>query len=297
MIVIHSQRYTEFFQNLLHQGGPTPDQDQSLSETLNHIRDDLKAKRITRDEVDQIRNLMQFTPETMQGFAYLKPNGYAGCFEIIDRIYQNYHTKNPQLYHWDRYWQNHPAAHAVRNRKQYFIRTIHRALETQPTLKILNVASGPGRDMFELFEQNPDLPVTIHCIEQDERAIKHASRLCQPYLDKIQFQQANALRFSVQQEFDLVWSAGLFDYLHDGLFTKLLRRLRKNTKVNGEIVVGNFSPTNPSQAYMELFDWILIHRSAETLRQLAVAAGMPSHNIDICSEELAINLFLHIHKT
>ena len=45
--------------------------------------------------------------------------------------------------------------------------------------------------MFELFEQNPDLPITFHCIEQDKRAIEYASNLCNPFLDKIVFQQAN----------------------------------------------------------------------------------------------------------
>ena len=105
-----------------------------------------------------------------------------------------------------------------------------------------------------------------------------------------------ALRFSVKQEFDLVWSAGLFDYLNDGLFTKLLRKLGKYTRSGGEIVIGNFSLANPSQPYMELFDWVLIHRSVEKLHELAHAASIPSQNLEVLSEELGVNLFLHIRK-
>lgn len=239
---------------------------------------------------------MSFTPETMQGFAYLKPNGYAGCFEIIDRIYQRYCTNNPLLYNWDRYFQNQAAPQAVRNRKDYFMKFVDSLLNKQEALAVLNVASGPCRDVLELFQSERDLPLNIYCVEQDPRAIAYATKLCQPYLSKITFYQSNALRFSLQQEFDLVWSAGLFDYLHDGLFVKLLKRLLNRTKIGGQLVIGNFSSTNPTCPYMELFDWQLFHRSPDDLRRLAIEAGFSHNQIDIQSEELGINLFLHLQR-
>ena len=278
------------------QGGPRPEQDTELSNVITNVHAAFKADVISTEDLDEIRRHMNFTPETMQGFAYLKPNGYAGCFEIIDRIYQEYHAENPKLYNWDRYWQGHPAAQAVRNRKDYFIKLVHLALERRQSLSILNLASGPCRDICELFEIAPDLPITIHCVEQDERAIAHAVKLCEPFKDKITFHKANVLRFSTHEKFDLIWSSGLFDYLSDGLFAKLLRKMAKHIKPDGEIVVGNFSPMNPSLAYMELFDWILIHRSPEELYRLAVEAGFSVDNIEVQSEELAINLFLHLHN-
>ena len=41
---------------------------------------------------------------TIQGFVYNKPHGYAGDFEVIDRIY-NYHIAEPKhLSKWDTFF-------------------------------------------------------------------------------------------------------------------------------------------------------------------------------------------------
>ena len=287
-------QYLDDLQKIIKQGGPKPEEDQQLSALLLRLYLDFQAQRISKTELEDLRNRMNLTPETMHGFTYLKPNGYAGCYEIINRIYQHYHSQKPELYHWDRYSQTHPATQAVRNRKDYFIQLIHSKLETQDQLHVLNIASGPSRDLHDLFREQPNLPVHIHCIEQDAKAIDYASNLCQPYLDKITFHEQNALRFKLPEKFDLVWSAGLFDYLQDGLFIKLLRRLEKQTKSGGEIVIGNFSLNNPSRAYMELFEWKLIHRSDQTLLQLALDSGVKAKQLTIESEPLGINHFLHI---
>ena len=61
------------------------------------------------------------------------------------------------------------------------------------------------------------------------------------------FVQRNALRFRPQRTYDLVWSAGLFDYFEDALFVTTLSRLLKATAADGELVVGNFSTQNPSR--------------------------------------------------
>ncbi len=292
-----ASNYIGFLEDLIVKGGPTPDEDQRLTNTIKSLHKDWESGQISHDDLQKIRDIMNFTPETIQGFAYLKPNGYAGCFEMIERIYQKYHCENPHLYHWDRYCQEHPATQAVRNRKDYFINLVHQCLQERDSLNILNVASGPCRDIFELFEQTPDLPVKIHCIEQDERAINYAKSLCEPYLENISFHQSNALRFSIDGQFDLVWSAGLFDYLQDSLFSKLIRRLGKYRKPDGELVIGNFCSSNPSRAYMDLCDWILIHRSSDDLRQLALDSGFAAAAIDVRSEELSVNLFLHIKQS
>ncbi len=289
------QEYMTFLEELAAQGGPKPEQDKILSDTLDRLYQDLQLGNISTNELSKIRSKMNFTPETMQGFVYLKPNGYAGCFETIDRIYQCYHAQNPNLYNWDRYWHNHPAAQAVRNRKDYFLNLVNSEIEKRGNLTILNLASGPCRDIFELFEEiSSDLPVTIHCVEQDRRAISYAKNLCKAHLHKMVFYHANVLRFLPKEKFDLVWSAGLFDYLNNRIFVKMLAKLANKVKSRGELIIGNFSPINPSHAYMNLVDWLLIYRSSEDLCRLALDAGFSSDRIEVKSEPLLINFFLHI---
>jgi hypothetical protein len=64
----------------------------------------------------------------------------------------------------------------------------------------------------------------------------------------------------------------------------------------GEIIIGNFSVSNPTRAYMEKgVAWYLFHRTPEQLRHLALKAGMQEEQIEVKTEPLGVNLFLHIH--
>jgi hypothetical protein len=90
-----------------------------------------------------------------------------------------------------------------------------------------------------------------------------------------------------------VWSAGLFDYLEDRLFVRLLARLAGAVRPGGELVVGNFAASNPSRAYVELFGWSLHHRSAEELLVMAGQAGLAGSRLQVRNKPTGVNLFLH----
>ena len=48
--------------------------------------------------------------ETMQGHAYLKPHGYAGDFELIDKIYTYWKSDDPNLIRWDDYFHSQESS-------------------------------------------------------------------------------------------------------------------------------------------------------------------------------------------
>ncbi len=236
---------------------------------------------------------------TVQHFVTSTPHGYHGDFEIIDKIYRQEVHHDPRLGAWDRFFHAQAAPAAVRNRKEYLQRLLNSHFKRQPGgVSVLNIGSGPGRDMLEWFEQNESAPVTFDCVDQDPRAIEWAAQVCTPHLDRIRFHCVNAFRFRVQSHYGLIWSAGLFDYLSDRLFIRLLRRLLGLVAPGGEVVLGNFGPANPNRAYMEtLGGWRLIHRSEPELLQLAHAAGAPPGAVSIGREPEGVNLFLHIQLT
>lgn len=237
------------------------------------------------------------TMETMQGNAFHKPHGYAGDYEIIDKIYMEWHSPESSLRVWDKFFHLQSASTAVRNRKEYFINLIRKAAAVNPQAKILNIGSGPGRDMLEYFQSHPDSAVSFECVDMDKNAINYAESLCRPYKKKIRFINKNIFRYKTTQKYDLVWSAGLFDYFDDRRFIFLLKKLYSFVNVNGELVVGNFSSSNPTRDYMEVVaDWYLYHRNKRQLAALAKKAGIQPNNISIFNEPLGVNLFLHIKK-
>lgn len=284
----------EYLKELIEKGGPEEPEFQVLTETVKNMSlhpeiDKLKASIVKN--FDCI-----FSENSMLGFSFQKPHGYAGDFEIIDRIYTKWTSTDPQLQKWDAYFHSLHAPKAVRNRKDYFINLVNSLSENHnETFSVLNVASGPGRDMYEYFTQTKKKHVQFTCIEYDANAINYASKLCMPFMEKIIFHRANALKFKLDETFDLVWSAGLFDYFDDSQFVYLLKKFASMTRKNGTIVIGNFNENNPTRPYMEVFgDWILNHRSEDDLKNLCLEAGFTSDHIDVFSEDTGVNLFLHI---
>ncbi len=285
-------------------GGPSPSRAVAFTAWVAELQGLIQTGTVNRDEwnCEWKAFTMRCLNETMGARALLKPHGYAGDFEIIDAIYHSRVSEDPGQKNWDTYFHAQAAPTAVRNRKIYFQRTITNAVvsaacfdEEMP--RILNIASGPGRDMHEWLCANPGLPMLFDCVELDPNAIAFASNLCAQHADRVRFHRANALRFRPQDMYHLAWSSGLFDYLNDSLFVRVLKSLLNHVLPGGEVVIGNFGSYNPSRAYMELLgDWNLIHRSPEHLRELALAAGGDEKNIRIGREPACVNLFLHVSK-
>src|SRR5204863_2980 len=68
---------------------------------------------------------------------------------------------------WDEFFHRFDASQAVRNRKTYFIETIcHLIKERKGNLSVLNLASGPCRDVAECIQSlNGDARrIEFHCI-------------------------------------------------------------------------------------------------------------------------------------
>ena len=278
----------KYLELVIKQGGPEKT-DYSKFNTFLHKQD-----------CDELISLLKpaLTTETMQGFAYHKPHGYSGDFEIIDRIYTKWKTSNNKLLKWDEFFHSQEATQAVRNRKKFFLKLIYNIEKSNnDVVSVLNIGSGSGRDMLEYFQANPNSNVYFDSIDMDKNAINFAKNLCVAYSSKINFINKNIFRYKPSVQYNLIWSAGLFDYFSDKQFIFLLKRLYSYVKVNGELVVGNFSKLNPTKKYMEVIgQWFLNHRSEEDLLELVKAAGIKPSTIKIDTEPCGVNLFLCIKK-
>lgn len=291
----HSQ-----LEGLIAQGGPLPQQYGELNRAIRRIGDEVRAGLIDEKALRQTMKEMaqRHFVGTMQADFILKKHGYSGDFEIIDDIYGMKISPEAHLRQWDLFFHAQAAPCAVRNRKAYFHRllaaTQERVRNDRP-VRVLNIASGPARDLREWYDANPESRVEVDCIELDPKAIAHATALCAKYSDRIQFHHQNALMFVPTDKYDLIWSAGLFDYLTDRLFIRLVRSLMPYLNSGGEVVVGNFSEFNASRDYMELMgDWYLEHRSDDRLMSLAERAGADLRRTEVHWEPEGVNLFLHV---
>lgn len=295
----HLDTLFELLTELIGAGGPKPEDYAGLNRAIRRVGDDLRAGVVSAELVkNRIGEMTErHFSGTLQAAARAKRRGYSGDFEMIDAIYALRLAEDPKLRLWDLFFHSQAAPNAVRNRKT----TFHQLLSKLPAagdgsrLRVLNVGCGPARDLREWFLAGPLSQVFFDCVEMDAHAIQYASHLCRPFLQHVEFYHENALRFVPARGYDLVWSAGLFDYVNDNVFVRLLKALLPVVKPGGRLVVGNFSDFNPSRDYMEIFgDWHLVHRSREQLMALAERAGVRCNDAKIMWEPEGVNLFLHI---
>ncbi|HKJ78337.1 MAG TPA: class I SAM-dependent methyltransferase [Prolixibacteraceae bacterium] len=256
----------------------------------------LKAEDI---EVFQKKIAPILNPDSLFGFSYTKPFGYSGDFFIIDKIYQHYVNPDERYRKWDELLHSAGAVNAVRNRKKLAVEIFEELNEKAMGLQqnVMILGSGPATETFEFFEKNSDNSLIFEMLDLDKRAIAYAKNKNRKYLNRMTFHNANVIRFNPEKKFDLIWSAGLFDYFKGKHFIYMLKKYYEYLNEGGEMIIGNFNVENPSRRSMEVMgDWFLYHRSVDDLKHFAIQAGIEKSKIDVIQEPLGINLFLRVRK-
>lgn len=270
--------------------GPRPDQYNSADkafEVLNLNR--YGAKDLARDYAVIAASFSD--RDCMHGHVCQTPYGYHGDFEIIDKIYRSQHS---EIYvGWDEYFHAGTASRAVRGRKTFFAQLLRDAVSEKTDLRVLNVASGPARDVAEFLMETQTSTAAFDCIDADENALNYAKTICRS--KNVEFIHANAFKYRTDKKYDLIWSAGLFDYLDDRLVQLLLKKLFRFLSEYGSVVIGNFNERNIQRHYMEFGGWKLYHRSEAHMVALLVAA-VEDVDVTVEHEENQVNAFYRVKK-
>jgi SAM-dependent methyltransferase len=279
----------KFLYKLVKNGGPEHSEYQEFTAIVNNLDD---------RELEQFRNAIKdsLNENTLIGHGYVKPFGYPGDFSIIHNIYKLHVNPDVKYSNWDRFFQDQAGAHAVRNRKDYFLRRCTE-VETQigEVKRILILGSGPATDVNEYLKLNPKSKIRFDLVDFDQNAIDFARKQNKEFKNSIEYFKINVLRFKPFQWYDLIWSAGLFDYFKDKHFVYMIGKYYKYLAAGGEFIIGNFSHSNPTRRLMEvLSDWYLVHRSKYDLVRMALEAEASEELVDVDMEELGVNLFLRI---
>lgn len=257
--------------------------------------------QIKPEDVEEFRRKISpiLNVNSLFGFSYTKPFGYSGDFFIIEKIYQHYVNPDEKYSKWDKFLHSAGAVIAVVNRKTLAIEIFEELNEKAVGLRqdVLILGSGPVTETFEFCQKHPDNSLVFEMLDLDKRAIAYAKNKNRKYLDRMTFNNANVIRFNPEKKFDLIWSAGLFDYFKGKHFVYLVKKYYEYLNDGGEMIIGNFNVENPSRRSMEILgDWFLYHRSPEELKQFALQAGIDESKIDVIQEPLGINLFLRVKK-
>ena len=228
-----------------------------------------------------------------------KPLGYAGDYEMMNMLYRDPWEGETSLGRaLNVCFTNEPAAVANKNRIAYLGEIIRKRASID-RIRIASIGCGPAKEIEVLLHESPELEprLDVTLVDQEQLALDQCARtIPSAWRCKAGLRQLLSDDWRGPEErFDLIYSAGMFDYLSPRLFQAVSQRLFQTLAPSGELVIGNVAANNPSRWIMEYFaDWCLIHRTSKELAELGSQLTATTSWVD--AEPSGINLFLHAGK-
>jgi len=245
---------------------------------------------------------------------YRKPLGYAGDYEMVNMILRD-PLEGSSLFakvlnSW--FLSQVPAA-AHRNRvttlTQRLIEETARTLARNRPARVYNLGCGPAQEVRAFMEQSPlsdhaeftlldfneeTLGYTRTSLDDARRRHNRATRI--QLVRKSVAQVIKAGLRNVTAEYDLVYCAGLFDYLPDRVCHQLLNMFYAMLAPGGLLFATNVDPSNPIRNIMGyIFEWCLIERTGPQFSTL-IPEGAAKDDCKVTAESTGCNVFLEVRK-
>ncbi len=253
-----------------------------------------------RDLVGVIANhpvLGSIHEDPMTRRSFEKPRGYAGDAVLLDYIYRRRGAREASAVGRAGYSYavGRPAACAVRQRRDWLAFKIDRAADAVAGAqassaggdgaapigaRVLSVASGHLREAESSAAVRSGALAELVALDADEESLAAVDAQQLPNVTTVHLSIGRLLaRWKHLGEFDLIYSAGLYDYLEPELARKLTARLFAMLRPGGRLLFTNFLPTVGDAGYMEaLMGWSLIYRDLDELA--SVTASIPATEIE-----------------
>ncbi|MBK1879586.1 class I SAM-dependent methyltransferase [Pelagicoccus mobilis] len=250
---------------------------------------------------------------------YDKPLGYAGDFEMVNMILRN-PVEGASIFAKvvnSAFLATAPAE-AHRNRIKYLTKALsaetRRCAKAGHGTRIFNLGCGPAMEVRE-FLTNDDLceranfalldfnKETIDQTGSELSELKAKLRRSTP-VRMIQRSVNQILREGAkigndgenEVLYDVVYCAGLFDYLSDRVCARLLETFYNMVAPGGVVIATNVDSSNPCKKVMEfVMEWHLIYRDEEGFLELA-PKDAPRDGVRVLKDETGVNIFLEIRK-
>ncbi|BCU75474.1 class I SAM-dependent methyltransferase [Luteolibacter sp. LG18] len=245
---------------------------------------------------------------------YTKPLGYAGDYEMVNMMLRNPYEGSSAFAKILNYALLHtePVV-AHRNRIDYLIETLMRETRSRvgrSKTRVFNLACGPAVEIQRFLREHDESDlIDIDLLDFNAETLEYTRERIQEarmaggrettvrYFQRSVHQLLRAASQGGEEEFtgyDVVYCAGLFDYLSQRVCKKLVELFCTMVRPGGRVIVTNVAASNPRKAWMEyLMEWNLIYRDDSEMQDL-VPDGLPVKSTTITADATGVNLFLDI---
>lgn len=250
--------------------------------------------------------------------AYTKPLGYAGDYETVNMMLRD-PFEGDSLFAKviNSVFLSFEPVKAHRNRIDYLHGTLKRealrANQSGRRLKVLNLGCGSAHEIqrflsndaisdccdFTLLDFNKettDYAKSVLFGLKNKHGRKAQIKILQRSVHQLLKQARTGGGELEWESYDLVYCAGLFDYLSQKVCKKLVSVFAKLLRPQGLSIVTNVSSTNPCIGWMEyVVEWNLVYRSDWEMLDLIPLDGTVMET-QLKREATGVNLFLEIRK-
>lgn len=225
-----------------------------------------------------IASLVHECPLTFHSFS--RPRGYAGDAELLDLIYGHENT-TARLDQASRagkavfdFTINVSACEAVRQRRIILSNKIDQVISSNPSASILAVACGHLREAELSSASLSRSNAKVLATDQDPLSLAMVEEYAATISPGISTRKLSVRDFITSKhklgKFDLVYAAGLYDYLDERLAERLTSKLFELLNPGGRLLVANFLIDIWELPYMEAYmDWHLIYRDDDEIQSFA----------------------------
>lgn len=247
--------------------------------------------------------------------AYDKPQGYPGDYKLFEIIYDKKPLAEDRSlgFYWDKYFLNNGYANAVRTRKNKMKNILQDLIENTDleTIKLLNVACGPSREIRELLSDSylsSRKKLIFTGLDNDEDALKFSQTKLNNLSPNIQVRllNENVLNIFRDKKYydiigkqDIIYILGLTEYLPERIFRKLTDFLFQLLNDKGMLVITykDEAISFPSLPPEWLCDWNFIKRAKDDLINTAKSLSSGKYSLKIEREGTGYIYFLILTKT
>jgi extracellular factor (EF) 3-hydroxypalmitic acid methyl ester biosynthesis protein len=249
---------------------------------------------------------------------FQKPLGYAGDYEMVNMMLRDpYEGGSLFAKMLNKVFLETPPVVAHRNRITYLTQVLASETRRQAAAgrrtRIYNLGCGPAQEIQRFLTQEE---VADHAdfilLDFNDETLGFTGRVLEDL--KQRYHRSTSLKLvkrSVNQilkdagkpsaefpagAFDLVYCAGLFDYLSDRICQRLMNIFYDLVAPGGLLVATNVDSSNPSRNWMEYaLEWHLVYRSRKQLECLAPDGASPGC-FTVRSDVTGVNIFIEVRK-
>lgn len=242
---------------------------------------------------------------------YFKPMGYPGDFQIMNFMYDGTPvgtTLRSKFLHMLGVIAGKPIVSRMETIAQLIVDHAATRENIERTVNVMSIGCGPAREIEPILAGSPTSTTwAATLVDQEPEALDYAltsargltgsERLSATALN-VSFKDmlgASPVGAQIFQQ-DIVYSAGLVDYLNPLLATRFVRRMYDFLKPGGRLIISNVNDRRTGTLWpMEyVLDWTLYFRNENEMK--AMAGGVDGARSQILSDPLDAIHFLVLDK-